>query len=124
MGLDLRNARWVGEDWKKDLERLKQLQQTEMLSNIEKQERFVLERHLYPVPCPLCQTRVGAKDIEIECPVCGIKLERCVPFVKVTEPGWHWEITDGARQRLLELWTMYKMRGTKDEDRAGEEPRR
>ena len=124
MGLDLSNARWVGEAWKEDLEKLKRLQQTEMLSSAEKQERFILQTHLHPVPCPLCQTLVGSKDNHIECPVCGIELERHVPFVKVTEPGWHWGITDKDRQKLLELWTLFKMRSTKDEDRAGEESRR
>lgn len=124
MGLDLSNARWAGETWKEDLEKLKRLQQTEMLSSAEKQERFILQTHLHPVPCPLCGTLVGARENNIECPVCGIKLVRAVPFVKVSEPGWDWEFADEARQKLLELWTLFKMRSTKDEDRAGEEPRR
>lgn len=104
--MDLSKAVWAGEDWKEQLDRLKELQglPKDVKTNLEQQEEYVLTTHLHPVPCPLCETLVGAKENEITCPICAISLRRVVPFVKVTEPGWHWEIGDTDRKELLRLW--------------------
>lgn len=104
--MDLSNALWAGDDWKENLDRLKELQDMddEVLSSSEKQERYILQTHLHPVSCPLCEIKVGSKENEIKCPSCGISLVRCVPFVKVCEPGWHWNFTEESRSKLLELW--------------------
>jgi hypothetical protein len=97
---------WAGRNWKDDLERLKTLQvrQKHEKTSSERQEEFILVTYLHPMPCPLCETKVGSRENEIQCPSCGVGLTRVVPFVKVCEPGWNWIINKGCRKKLLELW--------------------
>jgi hypothetical protein len=102
--VDLSEARWAGDDWKGDLDRLKELQDMPTKTGQQEQEEHILQIHLHPMSCPLCETKVGSKDNEIDCPNCGVGLRRVVPFVKVCEPGWHWIINEESRKRLLELW--------------------
>jgi len=104
--VDLTGAVWAGENWKEDLDRLKELQGKGNfgLLDSDKQEKFILQTHLHPMSCPLCETKVGAKENDVNCPVCGVGLRRVVPFVKVCDPGWHWIINEESRKELLRLW--------------------
>lgn len=104
--MDLSRAVWAGENWKVDLDRLKELQglPKETKTSLQQQEEFILQTHMHPMPCPLCTTPVGSKDNEVVCPICLIGLVRVVPFVKVCEPGWHWALHEDARKKLYELW--------------------
>jgi hypothetical protein len=77
----------------------------ETLTSIEKQEAYIFETHLYPMPCPLCSGLVGSREDVVMCPWCKVDLERVVPFVcQPGTPGWHWTLEDEDRETLRELW--------------------
>jgi len=104
--MDLSKAMWTGPKWKTKLNRLKELQVApkETLTGVDKQELFILETHLHPVPCPLCETPVGSTESEVVCPYCGVEMMRVVPLVRTGKPGWFWKLHDRSRAVLVELW--------------------
>jgi len=90
------------------------------LTSIESQTRYVLERHLTQMPCPVCHEKCnvyeaadGTKTVgdiyegEFKCPACEVILVQVVPFFMGAGPGWHWARkhppTAEERAKLREL---------------------
>ena len=88
-----------------------------ILTERQKQLRFLLRVEGMPVPCPACTKPVNVfdaagKDIEeydgsqlgwqYRCPGCGAELQQVVPFIPVGGPGWHWVLNPNWLQKQLE----------------------
>jgi hypothetical protein len=78
----------------------------EQLSQLQRQKKYVLQKEMTPVPCPVCKKpldAITAAGIDIDqydatkskdqyrCPDCQAELELVVPFIAFG-PGWHWQI--------------------------------
>lgn len=91
--------------YEKDVQEMEQLRESTHLKGLNRQKLFVLERNLFPMPCPLCLHCFGAMDAEVSCPNCGIGVHRLMPFVmQPGTPGWRWSLAKTAREALLRLW--------------------
>jgi hypothetical protein len=77
----------------------------ENLSELDRQTKFLLQKEMTAVPCPVCKKPLDAltaAGIDIDqydatrtkdqyrCPDCQAELELVVPFVAFG-PGWHWQ---------------------------------
>lgn len=81
-----------------------------LLGSIERQRRFILQKLVFPMPCPNCSNRVtwfaaaglavdeldlersGTSEHACKCPTCKRGLKYTVPFVAVGAPGWEWRL--------------------------------
>ncbi len=93
------------------------------LTSIEQQQRYVLEMHRHPMPCPVCLHKVNLYDAadgtkivgalyrgKYTCPSCSVELAEVVPFVmQPGTTGWHWARkgppTEEELKKLRELHT-------------------
>lgn len=79
-----------------------------LLSGLDKQRRFILQRHSVQMPCPNCGTKqnvfeatgVAIDDYDTDaggekigtCIGCKRGLEHVIPFVVAAGPGWQWSL--------------------------------
>lgn len=92
---------------KVDPEALRKLLATpdDVLTNVERQKKYVGALHATPMPCPMCFEPVSLYDAGDDtqavgevyegmytCPNCDTELAKITPFfMQPGTPGWHWQ---------------------------------
>jgi hypothetical protein len=88
----------------------------ELLSELDKQRRYLLRVDGTPMPCPACKNSFnafdaagidqdsydfGATELSYRCPHCSAELEQVVPLFPGLGHVWHWHLKESWLQEQL-----------------------